>query len=159
MEKQRVLFVCVHNSARSQMAEAFTLHHGGDVLEAESAGLEPGTLNPNVVEVMKEAGIDISGNATKSAFDLYKQGRMYSYVVTVCDPEAAEQCPIFPGVTTRLHWPFRDPSSFTGSKEEILAETRKVRDAIEEKIKEFIETIRSGGHFDEKDVYKPKLNI
>jgi arsenate reductase (thioredoxin) len=133
--KHRVLFVCVHNSARSQMAEAFLNRDGH--FEAESAGLEPGKLNPNVVEVMKEAGIDISKNNTKSVFDLFKGGRSYNAVVTVCDEASAESCPIFPGMVKRLGWSFADPSGFTGSKEEILEKTRQVRDEIEAKVKEF----------------------
>ncbi len=137
MDKPRVLFLCVHNSARSQMAEAFLEKHGGGRYEVMSAGLEPGTLNPHVVEVMREIGIDIAGNRTKSVFDFYKQGLLFSYVITVCDPEAAERCPLFPGVTRRLHWPFADPSSFQGSREEVLARTREVRDAIEERVRKF----------------------
>ena len=109
MDKIKVLFVCVHNSARSQMAEAYLKRFGGDVFEVESAGLDPGELNPLVVEVMKEDGIDLSGNRTKSVFDLFKQGRMFGYVVAVCDKEAAERCPIFPGVSTRLNLSFADP--------------------------------------------------
>ena len=136
--KYRVLFLCVHNSARSQMAEAFLLKYGGDKFEAMSAGLEPGKLNQNVVKVMNELDIDISGNKTKSAFELYKQGLHFSYVIAVCDAEAAEKCPIFPGVTTRLHWPFPDPSAFTGTEEEVLEKTRSVRDSIKNRIMEFI---------------------
>ena len=128
MAKPKVLFLCVHNSARSQMAEAF-LNKYSDNFEVVSAGLEAGNLNPFVVEVMKEVGIDISNNKTKSAFDLYKQNFLFSYVITVCDRKAAERCPVFPGVTARLHWPFDDPSKFTGSKDEILVKTRLVRDA------------------------------
>ncbi len=132
------LFVCIHNSARSQMAEAFANLHGKGDIVAESAGLEAGTLNPYVVEVMKERGIDISGNATKSVFDFYKAGKKYHYVITVCDETSGEQCPIFPGVNERLHWSFDDPSSFKGTQEEILARTRKVRDKIEHRVLEWI---------------------
>ncbi|URA10962.1 arsenate reductase ArsC [Thermospira aquatica] len=142
MRKKRVLFVCVHNSARSQMAEAFLNRLGGEFFEAESAGLEPGKLNPYVVEVMKEIGYDISQNQTKSVFSLYKEGRMYDYVITVCDQEAAERCPIFPGRVERLHWSFKDPSSFQGTDEEKLDFTRKVRDEIKAAIEHFIETNR-----------------
>ncbi len=141
MDKTRVLFVCVHNSARSQMAEAFLNQHGGDRHEAHSAGIEPGSLNPNVVEVMKEKGIDISGNETKSAFDMYKKSMVFTYVITVCDVEAAERCPIFPGVVKRLHWSFTDPSSFTGSRDEILEKTRAVRDEIEGYVIDFIKAV------------------
>jgi len=134
MSKTRVLFVCIHNSARSQMAEAWLNTLYGDRFEAMSAGLEPGTLNPYAVRAMQEAGIDISGAATKSVFDLYKAGKIYSYVITVCDPEAAERCPIFPGMTKRLHWGFPDPSQAEGSDAEKLAQTRAVRDAIRRQI-------------------------
>jgi arsenate reductase (thioredoxin) len=134
MQKDKVLFVCVHNSARSQIAEALLKKMAGDRFEAESAGLEPGELNPLAVEVMKEIGLDISGNETKSAFDLFKQGKLYTHVITVCDETSAEQCPFFPGITTRLHWSFADPSTFTGTWEEKLEKTREVREAIREKI-------------------------
>jgi arsenate reductase len=132
--KQKVLFVCIHNSARSQMAEAFLNQICSGTFEAQSAGLEPGKLNPVVVEAMREVGIDISGNATKAVWDFIKAGQVFSYVITVCDETSAERCPIFPSVTKRLHWGFPDPSSFQGSPEEKLAGTRKVRDTIKAKI-------------------------
>ena len=118
MEKTRVLFICVHNSARSQMAEAFLNQFGADRFEAESAGLEPGVLNPLVVKAMAEVGIDISAKATRSAFDLLRQGKWYGWVITVCDESQAEGCPIFPGVSRRQHWSFPDPAAFTGSEDE-----------------------------------------
>jgi arsenate reductase (thioredoxin) len=136
--KMRVLFVCVHNSARSQMAEAFLKHYGGERFEAESAGLEPGKLNPTVVEVMKEEGFDISGNNTKRVFDFVRTGKTYHYVITVCDQATAQKCPVFPGVAKRLHWSFEDPSAFTGSDQEKLSKTREVRDSIKSKVLEFI---------------------
>jgi arsenate reductase len=143
-DKKRVLFVCVHNSARSQIAEAFLNTLAGDRFEAMSAGLEPGTLNPLVVEVMKEIGIDISGNQVKSAFDLFKKGELFSYVVTVCDAASAEMCPLFPGLLiSQIHWSFADPSSFTGTYEEKLAQTRLVRDAIKTKIEEWLKEVAS----------------
>ena len=138
MDTIKVLFVCVHNSARSQMAEAFLKKMGGERFQAESAGLEPGTLNPAVVAAMQEIGIDISGNKTQSVFDLFKQGRMYHYVITVCSKEADERCPVFPGLAKRLHWPFEDPAAFEGTPEEKLAGTRKVRDTIQKAVEEFI---------------------
>ena len=141
MTKTKVLFVCIHNSARSQMAEAYLNILAGEHFYAESAGLEPGILNPYVVKVMKEEGIDISGNKIDSAFDLYKEGRSYDYVVTVCDAAKAEKCPVFPGVTSRLNWSFPNPADFTGTDEEILAATRKVRDQIKVKIEKFIESL------------------
>ncbi len=127
---QSVLFLCVHNSARSQMAEAFLKKYGGDRFLVESAGLEPGKLNPYVVRAMAEVGIDISKNRTKSVFDLANAGKSYDVVVTVCSKEAAECCPVFPGRAEKMHWPFDDPSSFTGSDEEIMEGVRRVRDQI-----------------------------
>ena len=138
MEKKRVLFICVHNSARSQMAETFLNDLGKGKYEAESAGLEPGTLNPYVVKVMNEIGYDISGNITKSVLDYYRRGELFSYVITVCDEGNSERCPIFPGPVQRLHWSFSDPSSYSGSEEEILEQTRDVRDQILDKIKSWI---------------------
>ena len=138
MNKTKILFVCVENSARSQMAEAFLNKYGSEKFFAESAGLEPGILNPLVVEVMKEDGIDISNNKTKSAFDFLKQGKFYSYVIKVCDKEAAERCPIFPGVRQEIEWSFKDPAKFEGSYEERLNATRNVRDQIKNQIIEWI---------------------
>lgn len=134
----KVLFLCVHNSARSQMAEAFLKKYASDSFEADSAGLEPGKLNPYVVRAMAEVGIDISQNRTKSAFELYKAGRAFQVVVTVCSKEAAERCPVYPGLVERHHWPFDDPSAMKGSDEEIMAGVRRVRDQIEAAVKEFI---------------------
>ena len=138
MNKKSVLFICVHNSARSQMAEAFLKKYAGDRFDVESAGLEPGKLNPIVVEVMKEVGIDISQNKTKSVFDFYKQGKQYDYVITVCDESQSGACPMFPGKGERLHWGFDDPSSFQGTPEERLEKTRVVRDKIRKKIEEWL---------------------
>ncbi len=132
--KQKVLFICVHNSARSQMAEALLNHIDGENFEAYSAGLEPGTLNPLVVEAMDEISIDISRQETKTVFDMYKSGRMFAHVITVCDGTSAERCPIFPGVARPLHWSFPDPSAFTGTRDERLEKTREVRDAISDRI-------------------------
>jgi len=137
MNKKKVLFICVHNSARSQMAEAFLRQIAGDRFEVESAGLEPGKLNPVVIEVMKEVGIDISQNKTKSVFDFYKQGKRYDYVITVCDESQAAKCPVFPGAICQLHWGFDDPAGFKGSWEEKLEKTRQVRDKIKQKIEDW----------------------
>lgn len=142
MQKKKVLFVCVHNSARSQMAEAFLNTLGGGMLEAESAGLEPGALNPFVVEVMKEIGVDLSNNKTKGVFELFKEGRFFHYVITVCDEASAEKCPIFPTIVKRLHWSFQDPSAVTGTHEEKLAKIRKIRDEIKIKIQEWLKEIK-----------------
>jgi arsenate reductase (thioredoxin) len=139
--KKRVLFVCIHNSARSQMAEAFLNEICGDFFEAHSAGLEPGKLNPIVIEAMQEIGIDISDNQTKAVFDYIKSGRAFACVITVCDEASAERCPIFAGVTQRLHWSFSDPSSFQGTHEEKLAKTREVREAIKARIENWCEEV------------------
>lgn len=141
----RVLFLCVHNSARSQLGEAWLRRLGGQDYQVESAGLEPGRLNPYVVRALQEEGIDISSKATRSVFDLYQAGRSYDYVVTVCSPEAAERCPIFPGGGRRLHWSFPDPAAFTGSEEEVMAQVRALRDAIREKVREFVPATRAEG--------------
>ncbi len=138
MDKQKVLFVCIHNSARSQMAEELLRKTAGGRFEVESAGLDPGKLNPVVVEVLKEIGIDISGKKTQAVRDLLEQGRRYSWVITVCDEASAERCPVFPGASRRLHWSFPDPSKFEGTWEERLAKTRSVRDQIERKIKDWL---------------------
>jgi len=137
-DKKKVLFVCVHNSARSQIAEALLKKLAGDRFEVESAGLEPGKLNPLAIESMKEIGIDISQSKTKSAFDFYKAGKKYDYVVTVCDESQSGQCPVFPGDGQKLHWGFDDPSSLKGTWDERLEKTRKIRDQIKQKIEVFI---------------------
>lgn len=120
------------------MAEAFLNLLAPDTFIAESAGLEPGKLNPVVVEAMQEIGIDISGKQTNGVWDYFKQGRVYQYVITVCDAATEELCPIFPGITRRLSWPFTDPSSFTGTHEEKLISTRIVRESIKSEIENFI---------------------
>jgi arsenate reductase (thioredoxin) len=137
MPKKNVLFVCIHNSARSQMAEAFLNRLCGDEFRAQSAGIEPGKLNPVVVAAMREIGVDISGNATKSVADMLESKQSFAYVITVCDETSAERCPVFPGGTTRLHWGFPDPSGFQGTPEERLAFTRQVRDAIKSKVEQW----------------------
>lgn len=142
-EKRRVLFVCVHNSARSQMAEAYLRHFAGDLFDVESAGLEPGTLNPLVVRAMADDGIDISHKVPQAVDELYRAGRTYSHVITVCSREAEEKCPIFPGPVRRLNWPFPDPSGFTGSDEEKLARTIEVRELIKSQVQEFTEEYRA----------------
>jgi arsenate reductase len=139
--KRKVLFVCIHNSARSQMAEAFLNEMCSGEFEAHSAGLEPGKLNPIVVEAMRELGHDLSGNETKSVSDFIKSGRTFAYAITVCDQASAERCPIFPGATMRLHWGFPDPSSFPGTREEKLARTREVRDMIERKVAQWCDEV------------------
>ncbi len=136
--QHKILFVCIHNSARSQMAEAFLKKYGGDHFIVESAGLETGSINSNVVTVMKEVGIDLSKKGTQTVFDLFRTGKLYNAVITVCDEASAERCPIFPGPVKRIAWSFKDPSAFKGTQKEILEQTRQVRDEIEKKIKSFV---------------------
>lgn len=135
--KRRVLFICVHNSARSQMAAALLNKICGEFFEAQSAGLEPGTLNPLAVEVLQEIGIDISQNKTQAVFDVFRTGQLFPFVITVCSETEAKGCPIFPGVTTRLHWPFPDPSKLSGTWEEKLEGTREILGKIDKKVKQF----------------------
>jgi len=107
------------------MAEAFLNNTAGNAYSAESAGLEPGKLNPLAVEVMREIGIDISGKNTQGVLDLYKQGMQYDYVITVCDESQSGRCPIYPSSIETLHWSFQDPSRFEGSHEEYLQKPEK----------------------------------
>jgi arsenate reductase len=130
--KRKILFICQHNSGRSQIAEAYLKQFAGDALEIESAGLEPAErVNPLVVDVMKEEGFDLSGKKPRDVFELFKQGKLYSHVITVCH-DSENQCPIFPGITQRWHWPFPDPADAEGSHEEKLAQVRKIRDMIKQ---------------------------
>lgn len=138
MIQHNILFVCIHNSARSQMAEAFLNQYGEGQLIAESAGLEKGKLNPYVVKAMQEIGIDISKNETKEVFDFFRQGKLFQAVITVCDAASAESCPVFPGMVRRLGWSFADPSKFTGTEKEIMNQVRAVRDEIKEAVLTFI---------------------
>lgn len=137
MKKQKVLFVCHYNNARSQMAEAWLNFLYGDRFEAKSAGLEAGELNPLVVRAMEDVGIDISKNQTKSVFDILKSGELFSWVITVCDEASAERCPIFPGAAKRVHWSFPDPSALSGSLGEKMNAVRKIRDDIKAAVKQW----------------------
>lgn len=129
--KKRVLFICTHNSARSQMAEGLLNAFYGDKYESYSAGVSPTKVNPYVVKSMAEIGIDISRNRSKSIEEF--RGENFNYVVTVCD-SAREACPFFPGEEV-IHKSFDDPSRFKGSEEEILKQVRRVRQEINEWIK------------------------
>ena len=104
------------------------------LFRSTSAGLEPGELNPLAVQVMDEVGIDISNNKTQAVFDVFKRGELFAYAITVCDESEAAGCPIFAGVTKRLHWSFPDPSALTGTRQERLEGTRKIRDDIRARI-------------------------
>ncbi len=135
--KHRVLFVCVHNSFRSQIAEAIMNSKYGDIFTAESAGLTVKEINPLAIKVMKEYGIDISNNSVDSVFDFFKEGRLYSYVITVCSKEAENECPIFPGIRKRINWNLEDPEAFEGTDEEKYQKAMKLRNEIEKRIDDF----------------------
>ena len=139
--KKKVLFICVHNSARSQMAAALLNKACGEFFEAHSAGLEAGTLNPLAVEALREVGVDISQNKTQSVFDVFKSAQLFPFVITVCSESEAKGCPIFPGVSTNLHWPFPDPAQLTGTWEEKLARTRIIRDLIGARIERWCDEV------------------
>jgi len=135
IQKQKILVICVHNSGRSQIAEAYMKQLGADRFVVESAGLEPAeAVNPLVVTVMREEGIDLSGKKPQSVFSLFKAGRLFDYVITVCDASSDARCPIFPGVTKRLHWPFTDPAGVSGDAAAQLRQVREIRDQIKQKL-------------------------
>ncbi len=134
MDKKRVLFVCTHNSARSQMAEVFLKYLAPDRFEVESAGLEAGTLNPLVVQVMQEVGLDISGNRTKTVKTVSASDRPFDYVITMCEAAA---CPVLPARQV-IHWPFDDPAQFQGTPDEKLARIRIIRDKIRQTIEQWL---------------------
>lgn len=123
------------------MAEAWLNYTCDDFFAAQSAGLEPGTLNPLVVDAMAEVDVDLSRKRTQKVFDVWKSGQLFAYVITVCDEASAERCPIFPGPAIRLHWSFPDPSTRTGSREEKLRKVGEIRDAIRQKVEEWCEAV------------------
>ena len=137
MSRQRVLFMCTGNSARSQMAEAFLRKYAGDDFDAHSAEMEPKGLNPLTIQVMNEVGIDVSNQQSKG-IETYLGKKHFQYLITVCD-DADQNCPtLWPGVNTRLHWSFEDPAKFEGSDAGKLAKFREIRDLIEKRIKEWV---------------------
>jgi arsenate reductase len=131
----RVLFLCTHNSARSQMAEGFLRAMAGDRFEAGSAGTEKTSVNPLAIRAMAEIGIDLGGHTSKLYADVASGPR--DYLITVCD-DANERCPWVPGSVKRLHWSFPDPSRATGSEEERLAVVRRVHDQIQERLTDWL---------------------
>ena len=139
MDKKKVLFVCIHNSARSQMAEALLNEMAPDHFQAESAGIEPGSLNQIVINAMSDIGIDISSNKTKSVQNLIDERRVYDYIITVCDDASAQRCPVFPGEGKRMHMGFEDPSSFNGNDDKKLEKTIVVRDQIKIKLQQWVQ--------------------
>jgi arsenate reductase len=133
-QKKKVLFICQHNSGRSQIAEAYLSQMAGGALQVESAGMAPAErVNPLVVKVMLEEGIDLSDKKPQSVFALFKAGKLYDHVITVCR-DGESQCPVFPGITKRWHHPFPDPAAVEGSEEEKLNQVRKIRDGIKESL-------------------------
>ncbi|MHA1713360.1 MAG: arsenate reductase ArsC [Candidatus Ranarchaeia archaeon] len=130
--KTRVLFVCMGNSARSQMAEAFLRKYGKDRFEAYSAGIKPKPVNRFTIMVMKEIGLDLTEYSSKSFKDLL-QGHHFDVVITVC-AEAEKRCPFVPGIDKRMHWPFEDPVAFQGNETETVAKFRTIRDQIQKRV-------------------------
>ncbi|HAM43869.1 MAG TPA: low molecular weight phosphatase family protein [Propionibacteriaceae bacterium] len=140
MEKKiKVLFLCTGNSARSQMAEAFTRKYGSEVLIPFSAGLEPKPIHPYTIKVLEEVGIDISDQYSKPVSQ-YLGKEHFGFLITVCT-NAEAKCPIFPGVSQRKYWPFEDPVAFQGTEAEKLAKFREIRDQIEQRIKSWVEEV------------------
>jgi arsenate reductase (thioredoxin) len=137
MNRARVLFLCTHNSARSQMAEGFLRAMAGDRFEAQSAGTEKTSVNPLAIKAMAERNIDLGGHTSKVYDGLLKEH--WDYLITVCD-DANERCPFVPGSVKRLHWSFEDPSRAKGSEEERLREFRRIRDQIQQRLAEWIKT-------------------
>ncbi|PYN97105.1 MAG: protein-tyrosine-phosphatase [Candidatus Rokuibacteriota bacterium] len=137
MNKQRVLFLCTHNSARSQMAEGFLRAMAGDRVDVQSAGTEQTAVHPLAIQVMAERGIDISRHTSKVFIGLMSQA--WDYLITVCD-DANERCPFVPGALTRLHWPLEDPSRATGDQAQRLGVFRRVRDEIEARVAGWVST-------------------
>jgi arsenate reductase len=132
--KPKILVICQHNSGRSQIAEAYLKEFGAGRFEVESAGLEPAEkVNPLVVQVMKEEGFDLSGKKPQSVFELFKQGKLYDHVITVCD-DSESRCPVFPGITRRWNLPFPDPAKVEGTPEEKLEAVRNIRDLIKSRL-------------------------
>jgi len=140
--KTRILFICRHNSGRSQIAEAYLKQMGEHDFYVESAGLEPAdSVNPLVIEVMKEEGIDLSRQKPQSVFNKFKEGALYDHVITVC-ADSEDKCPIFPGIVKRWHMPFPDPSGVEGTHEEKLTAVRDIRDQIRQWLTESMDSLR-----------------
>ena len=141
---RRVLFLSERNTGRSLMAEAYVRLLGGDDFQVESAGFTPGMVSPLVAEIMAEVGVDLAGHRARDAMELYRDGLVYDYVVTLCS-ESPGGCPLFTGVTHRLRLPLPDPAQAMGNHEEQLAQVRAIREAIKQKMAEFVAWVRCGG--------------
>lgn len=140
-KKRKVLFVCVQNSFRSQIAEAIMNKKYGEKFIAESAGLNKGEIHPLAIKVMNDYGIDITNSETDSVFEFYKEGRFYSYVITVCSREAEKECPIFPGTIKGFNWELENPEYYTGTEDEKYQKAIELRDEIERRIDEFVKLV------------------
>jgi arsenate reductase len=143
-DKRRVLILCTGNSARSQMAEGLLRHMGGTQFEVFSAGTKPAGVNGLAIEAMREVGIDISKQRSKSVGEF--AGQVFATVITVCD-KAAEECPIFPGAPRRAHWGLPDPAAVSGTREEKLGAFRRVREELERRIRSFVNSEAGGEHY------------
>ncbi|MGB9642881.1 MAG: arsenate reductase ArsC [Candidatus Ratteibacteria bacterium] len=135
---KKILFLCTGNSCRSQMAEGLANYYGRGKIQAFSAGLNPSIVNPFAIEVMAEIGIDISKHRSKNLEEFL--GQQFDFIITLCE-SAKQNCPLFPGKATKIHWDIKDPADATGSKEEILTEFRKCRNIIKEKIIDFLKEV------------------
>ena len=135
MKKRSVLILCTGNSARSQMAEGILRQIAGDNFDVESAGVEPSSVRSEAIDVMREIGVDISSHRSKSVDEFVNQ--QFDYVITVCD-HAKDNCPIFPGNATRIHWSFEDPAAVRGPDEKRLTAFRSIRDEISERLEKFV---------------------
>ena len=138
-EFKRVLILCTGNSARSQMAEGLLRHYGGEDFTVESAGIEPSFVRPEAIEAMRELGIDISGQRSKSSDEF--NGQLFDYVITVCD-NANQHCPVFPAATQRIHWGVADPAAVEGDNEARFQAFRAARDDLGTRLLEFIQQNR-----------------
>lgn len=145
LDRIKVLFICVRNSARSQIAEEFLRKLGGDGFSVESAGLDPGEIDPYVVKVMKEEGVDLTDKKTNDVWDLFKNERVYDYVITVCEKKWEEKCPTFPGIYKRENWEIPDPKGFQGEEEAKLDQYRKLKDIVKLRVELFLDEIEKSG--------------
>ncbi|MFN7922069.1 MAG: arsenate reductase ArsC [Bryobacteraceae bacterium] len=138
---KRILVLCTGNSARSQMGEGLFRDELGEIYRVDSAGTKPSFVRPEAIAAMREIGVDISGHRSKSVDEF--AGQQFDYVVTVCD-NARDACPVFPGALNRIHWSFEDPAAAQGTEEERVAEFRRIRNQIHERVRAFARALNSG---------------
>lgn len=152
---KKVLFVSLKNSARSQIAQGLLRKFGAGLFDIQSAGFEVEDLDEIAMKVLKEEDIDISEHESKSVFELFKEGRQFNYVITICDEVKAKECPTFPGLTHRIHWSFDDPSDFEGEYSAKLAKTRLIKNEIKMEVLNFINMVENDLYTkDNPDVWK-----